>query len=88
MLSRCRLVTIRVRVLEIRFFMMRLLMVRYDEVVRLLFVMSVGVGVVVGVRVIEGFVNSVLVEMYGVNIMLVVKCVVEAAMSRMVRRQM
>lgn len=80
--------TIRVRVLEIRFFMMRLLMVRYDEVVRLLFVMSVGVGVVVGVRVIEGFVNSVLVEMYGVNIMLVVKCVVEAAMSRMVRRQM
>lgn len=80
--------TIRVRVLEIRFFMMRLLMVRYDEVVRLLFVMSVGVGVVVGVRVIEGFVNSVLVEMYGVNIMLVVKCVVEAAMSRVVRRQM
>lgn len=80
--------TIRVRVLEIRFFMMRLLMVRYDEVVRLLFVMSVGVGVVVGVRVIEGFVDSVLVEMYGVNIMLVVKCVVEAAMSRVVRRQM
>ena len=68
--------------------MMRLLMVRYDEVVRLLFVMSVGVGVVVGVRVIEGFVDSVLVEMYGVNIMLVVKCVVEAAMSRVVRRQM
>ena len=80
--------TIRVRVLEIRFFMMRLLMVRYDEVVRLLFVMSVGVGVVVGVRVIEGFVDSVLVEMYWVNIMLVVKCVVEAAMSRVVRRQM
>ena len=88
MLSRCRLVTIRVRVLEIRFFMMRLLMVRYDEVVRLLFVMSIGVGVVVGVRVIEGFVDSVLVEMYWVNIMLVVKCVVEAAMSRVVRRQM
>ena len=80
--------TIRVRVLEIRFFMMRLLMVRYDEVVRLLFVMSIGVGVVVGVRVIEGFVDSVLVEMYWVNIMLVVKCVVEAAMSRVVRRQM
>lgn len=56
--------------------------------VRLLFVMSIGVGVVVGVRVIEGFVDSVLVEMYGVNIMLVVKCVVEAAMSRVVRRQM
>ena len=50
--------------------------------------MSIGVGVVVGVRVIEGFVDSVLVEMYGVNIMLVVKCVVEAAMSRVVRRQM